>query len=911
MRKSALFLLFIFSTTICFAQELFRESKDGSQHIEKPLIDSSVYDKWPSVEGATISNDGNYAMYSIMNQPVGSRTLVLQAIKGNWRTEIQHVDRAEFTQDSQTAVCINPNDSLCIVRLGSTTITYIPQVNSFKLQHENSDVWLAYQLNTLEKEVVTMNLKTGKKISYSSVKDYLFSADGRVLVLQMVSKKDTNTIQSLRWGTLGDGNIATIWEGTGIENIVLDAGGTQLAFIVESKINSQKEKSIWYYKAGTARAVNLATKHAPGIENGLALGSIQHFSKDGNRLFFTLEEKEGNKPSPNGVQVDVWSYTDTKLQSQQFDESGPESYAAVINIAERHIVRLEQAFERISSSDFNHAQDTVAMIRHQQSDGKSGEWNWNPACKLSWYLVSTKNGEKQPLDWLADNFWVEMSPEGKYVIYYDKKQKEYFSYETASGVIRNITQGIATSWERDYGRVIGGWMKEDAAVIIYDQYDVWQIDPTGKTPALNLTNGFGLKHNIVFFMALDDYPRHPLGRNEELIFTAFNRNTKDNGFYRKIVGKTGDPDSLTMGPYLYDVTDNPYLPSRSNFTPVKATDVKVYIIKRMNAAESPNFFSTTNFKTFTQLSDLHPEKKYNWYSAELHTWKSLDGSALQGILYKPENFDSTKKYPVIFHYYEIKSDRLNAYLKPDLADGGTICIPCYVSNGYLVFTPDIHYTIGDPFQGTYNAVVSAAHYLSRFPYVNTKKMGLQGLSWGAIQTNYLITQTDIFAAACSASGIADLISGYGGLISYGASLQGMYESGQLRFGASLWEKPERYIKNSAILQADKITTPLLMMHTKNDGVCPFANAIELFTALRRLGKKSWMLVYEGNHGVFGKDGDDFNIRMAQFFDHYLKDKPAPKWMTRGIPAKLKGIDDGLELDTTVKTPGVGLLMEGN
>ncbi|HEX9512830.1 MAG TPA: prolyl oligopeptidase family serine peptidase [Puia sp.] len=907
MRKLFLISVFIHCINILFGQ--------------KPPIDSAVYDKWPSVEGADISNDGNYVLYIIENQPVGSRTLVIQATNADWKIEIPGTTSysADYSQDNRRAVFTKREDSLGIVTLGGSSVEYIPHVSSFKLPRKGSGEWLAYQLNSPEKELVVRNLVTSKEKPFTAVKNYLFSDDGSVLLLQVDVKKDSTVTQALQWVSLAAGNMTTIWS-TGLggqdkkaDNFVFDKSDTQLAFTVEDKINNQPENSFWYCKAGTGKALLLADDHSPGIDTGLRLDRISGFSKDGNRLFFTLKEKDYSKAKPDAVQVDVWSYTDAKLQSQQLNELAPKSYEAVIHIQDHRIIRLKQEDETLSllpSVDDN--TDDWGLIIN--SKGYLFEWNWNPACRQSVYLISTKDGERKRIKELEDhNHLGNMSPEGKYVIYYDPKQKSFFSYEIASGITRNITQGIAVTWKgynwddepssSNYARGVAGWMKGDAAVLIYDRNDIWQVDLAGEKPPVNLTNGYGRRHNIVFDLGLADYSRNrkAIANNEKLILSAFNRANKDNGFYSKVQGKTGDPELLTMGPYLYDITGNPYIPDGSNFPPVKAMNAETYIVRRMSATEAPNYFSTTDFKTFIRLSDLHPETAYNWLRSELVTWKTLDGSASQGVLYKPENFNPKKKYPVIFYYYDIRSDGLNAYLKPEASDCD-LNIPSFVSNGYLVFTPDIHFKIGETGESVVNSVVSAANYLSKMPWVDARKMGIQGCSLGGYETYYLVTHTNLFAAACSASGLSDFVSGYGSL-SEGYSLQFMYENFQNRIGATLWQRPDLYIKNSPVFKADKVTTPLLMMHTKNDGICPFANVIELFTALRRLGKKAWMLQYDdGNHGVWGKSATDFSIRLAQFFDHYLKGAPAPKWMVQGIPAKMKGIETGLELDGSGKEP---------
>lgn len=886
----------------------------------KPSIDTSVYKKWPNLQGGIISNDGRYVCYTIDNQPVGSRTLVLQSTQDKWKIEIAGATGARFTPDGRKAVFIKPNDSLCIVSLGSPSGICIPSVISFKLFENNKAEWLAYQIQAPDKKVVVWNLKTGKKQTYSSVSSYWPVEKKHSLVLQTVTKHDSTTYHSLKWINLASGSVTTFWEGAIVTNLIFDKHQEQLAFTSIQPVNNTIETKIWHYKAGTHRAISLTSFVHAGLSDDLKIDNIFGYNDNGNSILLTVKkETPVFPPRTDAVPVNIWSYTDTKLQSQQLSEinnaATANRYVAALPIQKQRIIPLEQEHDFLFANRGN-----FAFIYHRSADVDPSEKHWNVAAKAEIHVVSFKDGMRRQLKKL-DNLEVagdNISPDGKYVVYYDERQNSFFSYEVESGVIRIITPGIATSWVTLYGnelhrspRGIAGWLQGNKAVLIYDRNDIWKADLTGVKPPLNLTNGYGRRHKLIFYLTLQDNTSSTIPENAPLILNAFDLNNKDNGFYRKNLYKTGDPELLTMGPYLYEIPYNPYIPQGAGSPPLKARNAAVYLVKRMNATTSPNYFVTTDFKNFIPLSNLHPEYQYNWYRTELHTWKTLDGGTSQGILYKPENFDSNKKYPVIFYYYERMSDGLNAYLKPQiLPNGCTIDIPTYVSNGYLVFTPDIRYTVGDPMQGTYNAVVSAASYICQFPFVNEKKLGLQGCSFGGIQTNYLVTHTNLFAAACSASGTFNFISHYGSVAENGGSIQNFFETGQPRMGASLWDVPDQYIKNSPIFRADKVTTPFLMMHTTRDGICPFANAVEFFSALRRLGKKVWMLEYtDGNHGLRNKSAVDFSRRMSQFFDHYLKDARPPKWMTKGIPAKLKGVADGLALDDSIQAPGPGLLIE--
>jgi dienelactone hydrolase len=881
---------------------------------QKPVIDSTAYQTWRSLEGQTISKNGQYTFYSINNVHVGSKTLVVQSTDGKWRKEFTGgLKDGYLNLSAKYFLFVTKNDSLGMLKLGTNQIKYIPNMSWYNLLTVKGVEYLRYPSGHDPKDFVLKNLKTNKVSIFTYVDSY--SLEGDILVL-VKSVKGNNRRQSIILADIITGKVSKIWEGDKPENLILDVKHQQLAF--------KTGDSVWYYKMGSSHAVCILKKDAKNIEEGLDLGYLSSFSKDGQRLFTSLTKKGNPQPQPKRV-VELWSYRDTIMKSEPKMEIGDQTYLAVINIADRNVIRLQQqAGEGFQFPTSEGVTDTIALVQNPNVGDP-----WSISYKWKWDLVSIKNGERKNLNFLENIRppFVQLSPGGKYIIYFDAIKQNYFSYEIATATVRNLTLDLKVSWinmntdDRDDAKSARGitsplvWLKKDESVFVYDRYDIWKIDPLGKQKPVNITNGYGQKYNVIFTYAFDlfkgNMSNNILNENEKLYLTAFNKENKNNGFFLKQLEKAGDPELLHMGPYLYQTNGSSYVPDDSDFYPIKAENSKMYLVRRRSATDAPNYFSTKDFKTFTRLSDIQPQKKYNWYTTELHTWKSLDGRILQGILYKPENFDPNKNYPVIFHYYERKSDGLNAFMQPKSLGGYmNIDIPTFVSNGYLVFTPDIYYKVGDPMQGTYDAVISAAEYVSKLPFVNPKKMGAQGGSFGGLQTNYLVTHTNLFAAAESSAGLADLVSNYGSLGDRGVyNGQQFHEIGQLRMGGGPWERPEAYIKNSPIFQADKVTTPFLIMHTKIDDATAFLNEVELFLGLRRLGKKAWMLVYpKGNHGVDDKDEvRDFSTRMMQFFDHYLKDKPAPLWMLDGIGPSEAGINDSFKLDDTGRTPGPGLL----
>ncbi len=356
---------------------------------------------------------------------------------------------------------------------------------------------------------------------------------------------------------------------------------------------------------------------------------------------------------------------------------------------------------------------------------------------------------------------------------------------------------------------------------------------------------------------------------------------KDNGFLRLEFGSTKPVEVLTMAPYYFSRRGNLVAPNSAHFLdvgmfPIKAGGASCWVVKRQSATETPNYFITRDFKTFSQLTHLAPQLKYNWLTSELHDYVQFDGKPVQGILYKPENFDKSKKYPVIIHFYEARSLGLHEFPVPGWSTDD-INIPWYVSNGYLVFTPDIRYTIGHPGRSAYNSIVGAAKYLSKFSFVSPQRMAIQGHSFGGTQTNYIAANSNFFAAAVSACGSADMISFYGTNVwsKWASASRG-------RMGSLPSLSPELYIKETSVLRTNKVTTPILFLNTRKD-VGNFENALEFFRGLYDLNKKAWMLSYDdGHHTVMGQDAVDYTIRMTQFFDHCLKGSPPPVWMTRGV-----------------------------
>ena len=752
-------------------------------------------------------------------------------------------------------------------------------------------------------DLTVKDLVTGKIIKFKLVSEYYFDKTGTKLLIETTkAPKDTLSKASVILYNLQSDKIDTIMKGfNDSKNFVFDEGGQQLAFVAERDSTAkslQKFYKLWYYNNGKDSAVLQADRNTAGIIKGntISENADLKFSKDGKKLFFgtatIIPAKDTTLVDFELARLDVWTYNDDYLQPQQLKQLPQElkrSFSAVAVPGQNTLVQLgTDSSENISLINEGNA----AFVLAQSTKGNRIASQWEGRTLTNAFLINVNTGKSLLIS--KNNIGkLTASPMGKYVYWYDAVKQNYFAYNTASSSVKNITDKIkiplfdTENDVPDYANEIGvaGFTADDKYILIQDEYDIWKVDPTAVEAPVNMTNGFGRRNKIKFDYVNTDPEKRFINPTEKILLRSQNKTNKNGGFYSVNVGEVKDPVLLHSGAHSFSA-------------PLKAKDSEKFIFSQSDILAS-ELYVTDDFKQLKKLTDVAAQQKdYNWLSAELMRWKMFDGKMSEGLLFKPENFDPAKKYPVILYFYERNADQLYNYRAP-APSASTINIPYFVSNGYLVFDPNIYYKKGEPGQSAYNSVVSAAKMLAKMPWVDSNRMAIQGQSWGGYQVAYLVTKTNMFRAAGAGAPVSNMTSAYGGIRwGVGINRQFQYEKTQSRIGATLWQRPDLYIKNSPLFAADKIKTPLLLMHNDADGSVPWYQSIELFTALKRLGRKVWLLEYNGeDHNlVERKNRKDLSVRLGQFFDYYLKDAPAADWIKKGVPATQKGINWGLEVN---------------
>lgn len=571
--------------------------------------------------------------------------------------------------------------------------------------------------------------------------------------------------------------------------------------------------------------------------------------------------------------VDVWHWLEPMIKPQEkvaWKKNKEKTFKAAVHISRRTLVLLgDKELEEISIAANDNT--TIGSTRAPYMV----ESTWTQRFK-DYYLVNLKNGRREKI-LTRHQGKALLSPLGKYFVYF--REGDWHLLNTANGKRRNLTNTIDVPFgneDHDYPSPapsygIAGWLDKDRGVLVYDKYDIWMFY-TGSPKFECLTGGFGRKNQIEFRVVKTDPEKKFISASDELFLRAHSHHQKTTHLYKMSL----------PAPRLNQLTDGP---KKFRFVK-KAKEAEVYLYSSESYSEFPNLRLTDN--TFVQsetVTDANPQmKEFLWGSAELVEWRSADGEPLQGIVMKPEHYDANKRYPVLVYYYRLFSQRLHDFNHPVV--NHRPCFPFYTGNDYVVFLPDIHFKVGTPGFSATKCLVPGVQKLIDLGIADPDAVALHGHSWSGYQTAFVITQTDIFSAAIAGAPVSNMTSAYNGIRwESGLARQFQYEVSQSRIGGSLWQYPEKYIENSPVFFAHRIHTPLLIMHGDTDGAVPWYQSIEMFLAMRRLGKECVFLQYndEPHHLKKYPNKLDYAQKMKEYLDYYLKKiRPVPKWIAEGM-----------------------------
>ena len=835
------------------------------------LLESDSLIKIPNVKNYSIAEIGDWENYSLEKNKT----------KEDEEKEKKEKE-AEKAAKADTTKKVEKTHTWCFLKKKTTETTAKPEKKKEEEYKSDGKVFTSF------------NPFTNKKYEYKDVTDYAVSKNNKYVAI--TTHKKEKKIVSCELGILnpesGDFSIEAKKK-TEFKGLTFNNSESALALLSTEDTNKVKQFELNYLDLKVkkwATLIDTTTQNMP-VKKGISENRTPVFSLDDSQLFFGIagrvkKEKKDSLVDNEKVKLDLWNYKDTRLQPQQLfelkdDKKKNDLY--VYHIEDKRFVQLSN-----DSLDIHLPKKPQGEYFFAENiQPYQGTYNWTSPNLKDHYRVSLKDG-KIDLIKKEVGFGGELSPSGKYYTYYKGEEANHYLVDISSKKETCLTCSRKdVKWEKDMNgqpqlaepQGLYGWLKGKNEVIIKSEYDIWNYAiSTGNLTSITNEEGKATKTRLSL----------TLWENDSIYIDY--KNVSVHGF-----------DEKTKGYAFYEIIPNQakyelkkiYSMDNDLVAINRSKNGSKMILRRSSVKEYPDaIFMDSDFKNEKRISNTNPQQsEYNWSTVELVDWVSYDGIPLQGLLYKPENYDEEKSYPLIVYYYELYSDELHNHYAPK-PTASVIHATEYASAGYFVFIPDIRYRPGHPAKSAYDCIMSGTDkVLKLYPSIDSKRMGLQGQSWGGYQTAQMITMTNRYAAAMAGAPVSNMISAYGGIRwESGLNRQFQYERQQSRIGKTLWEAPELYIENSPIFNLPKVKTPLLIMSNDEDGAVPWYQGIEMFTGMKRLGKPCWMLNYNGDKHNLMKNANriDLSIRMRQFFDHYLQGAPAPKWLTDGIPATVKG-----------------------
>ena len=755
-------------------------------------------------------------------------------------------------------------------------------------------------------DVILLDLGTGRHQLLGSVADIAFNRTGELLAFTVdsavkdgngvfvfeartgrVSALDNDAKSYSRLGWSDEGNSLAVLKGGDVEKM-REKDNVLVAF---PDVAAALKESI------AAAPVVLEAAKADGFPKGWVISdrAALAWSEDGKRVFFGIKEQAASpdttrRSTDEAADVDVWNTGDERVQSLQMARAEQDrnfTFRQAFDVAARRFVKLadETMRELDVAPDGKWAvgRDTRGYVHDSML----------PAANI--YRVNTSSGERTLIakGQLIGAHVFGISPQGRHFLFWKNEKLQAYDFET--GATRTLGAERAPSFvdieydhpgpKPSYG--IAGFSSDGQAVVVQHRYDLWLLPLNGADPK-NLTGGAGDKGEIRFSIVRTEPvdpvlprsvgPRGSIDLTKPITLSASGEWTKKAGFY--------ELTSAGLKELVYE--------DAAFGNPVRALKADVFLFTRQTFVEFPDLrVSGPGFRESKKISDANPQQaEYMWGHRLLFGYANKDGVRLQGILALPDDYKAGEKRPMIVTFYEKNSQNMHRYNAPSYLTGMGGSPMQAVTAGYVTMMPDVHFRTGSSHTDMLECVEAATRKVIEMGYADPKKIAVTGHSYGGEGAAFIGTMSKMFAAVGMGAGVIDLYYdftqnwGWAYAVSGGSGENAFdyYIYNQGRWGFSPWDQPQRYLYESAITHVPNVTAPFLIMHGGADPTVDFHNGLGFYNALRYNHKTAVFLSYPGEgHGLRGlANRRDLTIRYFEFFDHYLKGAPAPKWLTDGV-----------------------------
>lgn len=846
---------------------------------QKKAVDESAYQSWQRINSKALSYNGKWMSYNTVFQDEekeNKKQIIIQEAPKGKRLVLENISDLKFI-GKKDWIQYSKNDSTLLQNL-KTGAKKLWKSKHYTNALDGTD-FLYYTRPENPKGkfflqcLVCYNLESNDSTFVSNIKSSRFLKNKSIVYVQI--EKDQ---VFLKHGTIG-GKQETIYSGKASDfgDFQIDDKENGGSFTLKGNSSSDFNVVYSFNLNNNSTKISFNYDDIKLGESGYSISKTAYGLNENTR-FITLLVNSNKRPENTQIaksNIEIWRSNQGTMERRQEllrnTKTLPSEQKFIYDIQNKKVIKIASTgeFDQVLIPESGNFKGVFAIDKKPYA--VEVDWTFNERNDVYWIDASTGKSTKLLSGIFGSPTW---NPQGTFAVMYDDKQKIWTVFDTDSMQFKNISSQIPYSVSDEnvdmksaysaYG--IAGWLNNGNTVVLYDQFDLWAIDLTNQKKAYSLTQGYGRKNNVELRYNETGFIGD-LDTKKSITFIGFDITSKSKGVYKLA-------NNSTITKVFANADYNVRIEA------VSGDNSGVLFSKESYSIFPDLWWCTANFGLQSKMTDINPQQKdYAWGTAKVLTWKSFNGKEHQGNLYLPDNYDSKKTYPVIVHFYEKHTTDFNAYQLPELSTSN-INIPSYLSRGYIVFQPDVHYVYGDVGNSVYNDVMSGVEYLIANGITEKGKIGIQGHSFGGYETSFLTTKTDLFTCAIVGSGVSNFTANYPVMRSNGISTMFKYEADQYRMGSSMHDNLDGYIKNSPLFAAKNIKTPILIFHNDNDRAVPYQEGQSLFFALRRLGKPALLVNYkkEGHTLDDASNRKDWTLKMQQYFDYYLKGAAKPDWM---------------------------------
>lgn len=838
----------------------------GQAQQKKPLTEND-YQRWGTLEVKAISDQGKWASYA-MHYENHSDTLFVQNTTKTKSYVFPKGNDGRFGEEKLFAF-LAPNSKLKVLELPTGKIAVYDNIKRYELAKDGQYI-ITLNKGYGEKSLMQIRNSNGKVIdSIDGVSEYTLNADKDAIVYAS-SQKDYSEIGIIHFAHYSHTAVSKA-NGSHFFNLMWDKNSKSVAFFKE-KDSAAKVIIVNYYKIADKKlfmfdyAAKFASKNMEVFKR-----TTFSISDDGKKVFFMIaKKKDPNTENPNIPEIwhgsDKWLYADRQRQLAEGDIPKVALWYPDTGLY------LQISDDELPSIMLT-GQQEYAVLYNKFSYGLQSKYYE----EADFYLTDLKNGSKELIlkKQSVDLNQIGFDPFSNKILYY--KESNWWIYDSVEKTHTNLTKKVTTHWDNyntaDAPHQFGvygnpGWTDDGKNVLLYDANDIWLVAIDGSSYK-RLTRGY--EKNLVYRITPTEYDWRSQSNYDGRNPTIFDL-SKD------LLLEARNTDNWSTGCFIYNdkSKEQPLVYEASKIDEIRKSKNSAYIFQTQTFNQSPRLEFRRKNQTASKIlfQSNKQQKEYSFGKSELLYYDNSKGQKLKAALFYPANYDPTKKYPMVVHIYDVMSDEIHQYVNPSFLNPEGFNVANYTLNGYFVLMPDIIYELGNPGSSAVDCVTAGVNAVIAKDIVDKDKVGLDGHSFGGYETNFIISQTNIFAAAVSGAGISDIISLYFNISKNGYFQSDMwrFENQQFRIGKSLYEDKEAYINNSPIMHAENVRTPLLLWAGKNDRIIPWNQSISYYLVLRKLGVPTQMLVYpDEDHSLENPDNQkDLSKRMMRWFDHLLK-----------------------------------------